>query len=180
MYQVSKKFGHDMGLSACFRQHRATHSHCRFLHGYALAVELVFEAETLDARNWVIDFGRFEHVKQFLRDTFDHKMLIAEDDPMKDELCSLAGLGCADHVVMPNVGCEAFAQYIYENVKTWLGLYEELKDRVYLVCVRVSEHGANSAAYAETLPMAALINATTLSDGDAVFVHGLQEPEEQE
>lgn len=179
MYQVSKKFGHDMGLSACFRQHRATHSHCQYLHGYALAVELVFEAETLDVRNWVIDFGRFDHIKQFLRNTFDHKLLVAEDDPQKDMLCSLAGLGCADCVVLPDVGCEAFAKYIYENVAKWLTLFEELKDRVYLVCVRVSEHGANSASYAETIPMAALVDISTLEDKNSVFMHGLKEGDEE-
>ena len=37
----SKKYGHERGLSAAFRQWRAV-SHCRFMHGYSLEFEFVF------------------------------------------------------------------------------------------------------------------------------------------
>ena len=56
-YQSTKQFGQDLGLSCCFRQWRAE-SHCNQLHGYAIAIRLVFEAEELDVRRWVVDFGR--------------------------------------------------------------------------------------------------------------------------
>ena len=35
MYRSSKTYGHEIGLSAAFRQWRAQ-SHCRLIHGYAL------------------------------------------------------------------------------------------------------------------------------------------------
>lgn len=154
MYQVVKTYGHDIGLSAIFRQHRATHSHCRWLHGYALAVSLTFESEELDDRNWVIDYGGLKPVKEWLQMSFDHKLCVAEDDPHKDDLCMLAGLDLADPLVMPSVGCEGFARYIYDHVSEWLRALA-LSNNPRLVSVRVSEHGANSAIYeARTSPNA--------------------------
>ncbi len=145
MYGSSKTYGHEIGLSACFRQHRAD-SHCRFLHGYALAVTFRFESRELDVRNWVVDFGGMKSLRTMLEDTFDHTLLVAEDDPFKDELCGLQGLGLARVVVVPATGGEAFARMIYEVAEQWL------KDagfapRCRLVSVEVKEHGANGATY---------------------------------
>jgi 6-pyruvoyltetrahydropterin/6-carboxytetrahydropterin synthase len=144
-YRSTKTFGHDLGLSACFRQWRATHSHCRHLHGYALAVTLVFEADSLDDRRWVVDFGGLKAVKAWLSATFDHKTLVAHDDPELETFRALHAAGLVDLVVVPHVGCEAFAERVAGFVTTWLeGVCE---DRVRLVSVEVREHGANSAVY---------------------------------
>jgi 6-pyruvoyltetrahydropterin/6-carboxytetrahydropterin synthase len=149
MYQVVKTYGHDLGLSAVFRQHRATHSHCRFLHGYALSISFLFESETLDARNWTIDFGALKPIKEWLQSVFDHKLLIADDDPELDHLTYLGQLCVADVLVVPRVGCEGFAEFIHDHVAEWL-VTEQLSPRVRLAEVRVSEHGANSAIYRPT------------------------------
>jgi len=144
-YQSTKQFGHDLGLSCCFRQWRAE-SHCNQLHGYAIAVKLVFEAEELDVRNWVVDFGSLKSLKQMLVDTFDHKLLVAEDDPDKDEICALAGMGIADVIVVPAVGCEKFAEYVFGATEVWLQS-NGYTPRVKLISAEVREHGANSAIY---------------------------------
>lgn len=143
-YQVTKYYGHDLGLSAAFRQWRAN-SHCSFLHGYALAVTLVFEASELDDRNWVIDFGSLKPIKQFLETTFDHKTLVASSDPLLAKFEELNELGIIDLVVVPEVGCEKFAELVYQFVDEWL-FTSEMKPRVWLSKVEVSEHGANSAS----------------------------------
>lgn len=145
MYKSTKTFGHELGLSCCFRQHRAD-SHCSLLHGYALAIHIEFGAEELDARNWVVDFGSLKPLKGILEDNFDHKLLVAEDDPMKAELCQLAGLGLAEVIVMPKVGCEAFAEMIFQVADQWLR-DAGYGDRVNVCSVEVREHGANSAIY---------------------------------
>lgn len=147
MYLSTKTFGHELGLSAAFRQWRATHSHCRFIHGYALAIRLEFEAESLDARNWVMDFGGLKNVKQWLQDHFDHKLLVAEDDPELPILLELEKRGLAEIILVPAVGCEAFAKLIYDYVNKWLGSHPQHSERVYLRSVEVKEHGANSAIY---------------------------------
>ena len=64
-YQSTKTYGNDRGLSCCFRQWRAD-SHCNLLHGYSLGFRFVFEADTLDERNWVYDFGDCKWIKEFL------------------------------------------------------------------------------------------------------------------
>jgi 6-pyruvoyltetrahydropterin/6-carboxytetrahydropterin synthase len=57
VYRSIKTYGHNEGLSCCFRQWRATHSHCRLIHGYALAFKLVFATRELDERNGVSILG---------------------------------------------------------------------------------------------------------------------------
>lgn len=142
-YRSTKTYGHDIGLSACFRQWRAE-SHCRLLHGYALAVHFEFEAAALDARNWVVDFGSLKSLKGWLESTFDHTLLVAEDDPNRADLERLGALGVANVVVVPACGCEAFAHMIFEATQVWL-TDNGYAPRVRLAEVHVREHGANSA-----------------------------------
>lgn len=148
-FRSTKTYGHDLGLSCAFRQWRAEHSHCQFLHGYALSVTLTFEApvpgvQGLDERSWVMDFGGLSEVKALLFDTFDHKTLVAMDDPEFEVFQKMQQAGVVDLVIMPRVGCEAFAQEVYDMVDLWLRFKEY---DVKLVSVEVREHGANSATY---------------------------------
>ena len=140
-YQVIKTYGNETGHSCAFRQWRAN-SHCNLIHGYALGFEITFEAEELDDRNWVIDFGDLGVLKQYLKNTFDHTTVIAEDDPMMKFFVELENEGLVDLRVMSNVGCEAFAQEVYEFCRE---RYES--QRVSVKSVRVFEHGANSAVF---------------------------------
>lgn len=148
VHQSTKTYCHNLGLSCCFRQWRAT-SHCNKLHGYAIQVALVFEAEDTDERNWVVDFGGLKNIKQFLEDTFDHKTIVAKDDPAYDHFEAMNLYGLIDMITLPNVGCEAFAEHIYGYVDRWLGnVYQpEDRTRVRLRSVEVREHGGNSALY---------------------------------
>lgn len=145
MFLVTKTYGHDLGLSACFRQPQAQ-SHCRFLHGYPLSFKFTFSAEVLDKNNWVIDFGGLKPVKKFLEDNFDHKLIIAEDDPQFDDLVKLAELRLASINILPAVGCEAFAQFVFKEISNWMMIAGHYP-RVNLVEVEVREHGGNSAIY---------------------------------
>jgi 6-pyruvoyltetrahydropterin/6-carboxytetrahydropterin synthase len=145
-YISTKTYGHEVGLSCAFRQWRATHSHCRFLHGYAVSVRLEFETQELDARNWVVDFGGLKDLKRKLEDTFDHKTVVAHDDPQMDWFHRGHELGLLDLVILDDVGCERFAEHVYQLAANWLkGNGYAPRCRVSLVEVR--EHGANSAIY---------------------------------
>ena len=141
----TKTFGHDLGISCAFRQWEAE-SHCRFIHGYALAFEFCFAAEELDVRNWVVDFGGLKGLKAILEDTFDHKLVVAEDDPQLNYFKQGEELGVLDLVIVPAGGCEKFAQMVYEVTEQWL-LDAGFAPRCRLVSVQVKEHGANSAIY---------------------------------
>ena len=48
LYRSTKLYDHNEGLSCCFRQWRAEHSHCQQVHGYALAFRFVFATDRLD------------------------------------------------------------------------------------------------------------------------------------
>ena len=143
-YQSTKTYGHEIGLSCCFRQHRAQ-SHCHLLHGYSLGVKFVFEADQLEG-GWVVDFGGLKSLKKMLEDTFDHTLLVAEDDPARVALQDLQTLGLARVVMVESTGCEAFSELIYNCAEQWL-TDAGFSPRCKLVSVEVREHGANSAIY---------------------------------
>ena len=141
-YYSTKTYDHNEGLSCAFRQWRAKDSHCRWIHGYALAVKFTFVCKELDDRNWVQDFGGLKEIKQWLKHTFDHTLCIAEDDPELETFKGLEDLDLVDLRIMPAVGCEKFAEYIYNHVSKIVN-----EDRKWLESVEVREHGANSAIY---------------------------------
>jgi len=140
----TKTYNHNIGLSCAFRQWRAKHSHCRFIHGYALSVRLNFKGQ-LNDRNWVYDFGDLKFVKEFLQNTFDHKTVVAEDDPELETFKQLEEKGLIQLVILPHVGCEKFAEYICKQIAPTIQVNSN--ERVKLMSVEVREHSGNSAIY---------------------------------
>jgi 6-pyruvoyltetrahydropterin/6-carboxytetrahydropterin synthase len=170
-YLSTKTYGNDRGLSCCFRQWRATHSHCSTLHGYSIGIKLIFESETLDDKNWVMDFGGLKLFKEWADHMFDHTVVVAQDDPMLDffkHMNEIVDSNSKNHLskipyergalcdlrIVEGVGCEMFAKLCYDEMSRIL---EELKQGstgrypvnagVRLVSAEVFEHGANSAIY---------------------------------
>lgn len=147
----TKMYGTDRGLSCCFRQWRSTHSHCAQLHGYAIGVKLVFECESLDECNWVMDFGGLKEIKNWLEQMFDHTMCIAIDDPLLTFWQEMATNPDTAHAinlrVVPAVGCERFAELIFDYVTQYFNEHRStlLNPTVQLKSVEVFEHGANSS-----------------------------------
>ena len=111
-YQVIKTYGNETGHSCAFRQWRAD-SHCNLIHGYALGFEITFEAEELDDRNWVIDFGDLGVLKKWLKEMFDHTTVVAFDDPHLELFEDLNNKNLINLRLLENVGCEAFAETVY-------------------------------------------------------------------
>ena len=139
---ASKKYGHERGLSAAFRQWRAS-SHCRFMNGYSFEFEFEFGSNKLDENNWVVDFGSLKDLEVWLRQTFDHKTLVATDDPEYSYYEEMHQKGIIDMVSVDSTGCEMFAKMAMEFssdliVKLYGG-------RCWVESVTVREHGANSA-----------------------------------
>jgi 6-pyruvoyltetrahydropterin/6-carboxytetrahydropterin synthase len=147
VYRSTKTYDHNEGLSCCFRQWRAEHSHCQRIHGYALAFHFVFATETLDENNWCLDFGGLKQVRAWLHEMFDHTVLVSADDPMFHEFERLDDLGLVKMRVMPSVGCEAVARYVFEQVGKMVA--DETGGRVHVESVEVREHSGNSAIYQE-------------------------------
>ena len=138
----SKKYGHERGLSAAFRQWRAE-SHCRFMHGYSLEFEFVFGTHELDENNWVVDFGGLKELESWLRSNFDHKTLVASDDPNYSFFEDMHENGIIDMVTVEGTGCEMFAKIAMEYAKELI--LNITQGRCWVESVSVREHGANSA-----------------------------------
>jgi 6-pyruvoyltetrahydropterin/6-carboxytetrahydropterin synthase len=145
MHLCEKHYPHSLGLSAAFRQWKAT-SHCRFIHGYALAFTFKFEAADLDNTNWVMDFGNLKPVKQWLELKFDHKLCVALDDPFAEHFRELERLGVVQIEYMDNVGCEAFAKMAGEFCLRYLRT-SGASPRVRLVSIWCAEHDGNRAGW---------------------------------
>ena len=141
-YVLSKNYK-ELG-SVVFRQAKAS-NHCSRLHGYALSFYFEFEAETLDACHWVMNFGGFRELKDFLEDNFDHTMLVARDDPEIDTLVQLGRKGLAKVVVLEKTGCEAIADYLYDYVNAVFLQASGQQARVWCCKVEVREKDSNRA-----------------------------------
>ena len=137
----TKTYGNDRGLSCCFRQWRSTHSHCSLLHGYSIGIKLTFESDTLDDRNWVMDFGGLEAFKAWAEYMFDHTTLIAKDDPhlrffetmntlidldavdINSDIPNQRGAVC-DLRIVDAVGCEKFSELAYKTMQNILETFQ--------------------------------------------------------
>ena len=150
MYRVTKTYGNEKGLSCAFRQWRAE-SHCRLINGYSLGFKITFEAKELDKRNWVYDFGDMKFIKEFLEENFDHVFAVAKDDPERKALEGSNSVikDIANVRILNNVGCEAFAEYVFDYVAK--EIQERSKERVRVVSVECFEHGSNSAIFGSKL-----------------------------
>lgn len=142
---ISTKTYRQIGPVA-YRQWRAD-SHCNLIHGYALSFHLEFEADTLDARNWVMDFGGLKPLKGLLEEWFDHTLLVATDDPQREQLMRLGDVGLAKITEVEKTGCEGIADFLYEYINTiFLPTYgKEFAERVWCCKVEVRETDSNMA-----------------------------------
>jgi 6-pyruvoyltetrahydropterin/6-carboxytetrahydropterin synthase len=152
MFQATKLFD---GFSCVFRQWKAEGTHCRFLHGYGVSFRVWFEGEP-DERNWVWDFGGMKRAngtidgmnpKAWMDYMFDHTTIIAEDDPGIGGFKTMDQLGIIQLRIIPAVGAEQFAKYIFEKLNTFV--QEETSGRVKVARVEFMEHSKNTAIYEE-------------------------------
>jgi 6-pyruvoyltetrahydropterin/6-carboxytetrahydropterin synthase len=144
-YYSTKTYGHNIGLSAVFRQPNADHSHCHLLHGYSLAFTFTFGCDELDNKNWAVDFGGLKPLKAWLEDSFDHKLCLDFRDPHKELFYDLQQKDLCEVREFDGVGAEKFAQHAFEFADRLIR--EKTNDRCYCVRVECAEHGANSAIY---------------------------------
>ena len=152
MFTSTKVFD---GFSCCFRQWKATTTHCQYLHGYGVSFKVWFEGD-LDERNWVWDFGGMKRAKtkidgkspkEWMDYMFDHTVIVAEDDPYVNTLLQLDNANIAQVRIVPATGAEKFAEFIFNKLNPFV--QEETNGRVKVGQVEFMEHGKNSAIYTE-------------------------------
>ena len=129
--------------SCAFRQWKAD-SHCKYIHGYRLVAKFWFGCDSLDYRNWVVDFGGLKELKQVLEKQFDHTLCVSADDPLLEQFKALHVSGAADLRIMEKgVGIERTAEWCFDIADAHVrGI---TKNRCWVERVEVWEHEKNSA-----------------------------------
>lgn len=112
-YTSTKEY-HD-AFPCAYRQWKAD-SHCNQIHGYSFTIRLYFGSDTLDVRNWIVDYGGLRPLKKQLEEWFDHTLLLASDDPHYDDIKKLQELGIAKITEVERTGCEGIADFVYKYI----------------------------------------------------------------
>ena len=85
--------------------------------------------------------------KEWMDYMFDHTLIVAKDDPYADGFKAMGEHGLAQVRILPAVGAEQFAKYIFEKLNTFV--QEETNGRVKVARVEFMEHNKNTAIYEE-------------------------------
>ena len=85
---------------------------CRHPHGHNAVAEIEIQADALDARNMVADFGDIKRiVKGWVDREIDHRMILRHDDPL---VTSLQALGEPVYLLDSNPTVERIAQLLFD------------------------------------------------------------------
>ena len=146
-------------FSVALRQHKAQHSHCCLLHGYAFKFKVWFASNEsdidtqLDDMNWIVDFGGFKPqpvgngLKAWLDYMFDHTTLIEKDDPMLDLFQQMEQMNLLHLRVMDKMGAESMAKLVYDKFNDVLSKTDA--GRCKVIKVECFENDKNSAIFEE-------------------------------
>ena len=143
-YKSSKRFG---PITTGHRQWRDK-GHCSYVHGYGRYVRLTFEATELDERGWVMDFGGLKDVKSWIESEWDHRTLIAADDPAIPELKTLEEVGGINLNILPEgylPGIEESCRYLYDKLNPVI--QRKTNNRVEITRVEIWETEKNQGEY---------------------------------
>lgn len=120
---------------------------CSFVHGYKLQAKFWFECQSLDDKNWVVDFGGLGDLKKELQNQFDHTLTIDKQDPLLPLFEELHKQGGCDLRVMDGVGIEKVSEWCFNTANNYIKHTTE--GRCWVSKVEVWEHDKNSAIYTE-------------------------------
>ena len=143
-FKSSKRFG---PITTGHRQWRDK-GHCSYVHGYGRYVRLTFEATELDERGWVMDFGDLRGVKNWIEDEWDHRTLIASDDPVIPESKALEKVGGINLNILPEgylPGIEESCRYLYDKLNPII--QRKTNNRVEITRVEIWETEKNQGEY---------------------------------
>ena len=132
-------------------RHWKAGTHCAYIHGYARSTEITIGCDVLDERGWVIDLGGLRDIRKFLEAAWDHRLLVADDDPLLADLRTLEAKGALSLNVMDSTkgwspALEGSCQYIYDHAQPIV--HAASKGRARIVKIEIWEKGDNRAAVA--------------------------------
>lgn len=150
-YTMTKDFGEFP-----FGHRQPKHlGHCAFIHGHNWRFSLTLGCNRLDEQGFIFDFGQFGELKEWLKDMFDHTLLIQSDDPQRDFLVRTLtpdpsdGERLADIRLVPSCSCEGVAALFYRAAEGFVTNYDRDNRGLRVLSVTVFEDNKNSASYSE-------------------------------
>ena len=107
MYSVTKK------IEFCYGHRLLDYDGmCKHPHGHNAVAEIEIQADSLDARNMVADFGDIKRVvKGWVDRELDHRMILRRDDPLVQ---CLQSLGEPVYLLESNPTVERIARLVYD------------------------------------------------------------------
>ena len=117
--------------------------HCRFIHGHNWAFEFEFICSEKDECGFVVDFGGLKALKQWLDDTFDHKLVLNADDPLLHQINAAQVLTGDAVLTIPDCSCEGLAEFVAQHANRIVQAFTG--HRVAVRRVTVFEDSKNSA-----------------------------------
>jgi 6-pyruvoyltetrahydropterin/6-carboxytetrahydropterin synthase len=107
MYSVTKK------IEFCYGHRLLDYDGmCKHPHGHNAVAEVEIQADSLDARNMVADFGDIKRVvKGWVDRELDHRMILRRDDPL---VPCLQSLGEPVYLLESNPTVERIARLVYD------------------------------------------------------------------
>jgi len=95
-----------------------------------------------------MDFGDLKDVKKWIEAEWDHRVLIASDDPLLPQLKELESHGGILLNVLPDgyyPGIEESCRYLYDMISPMI--QKKTNNRVEITRVEIWEHENNSGEY---------------------------------
>jgi 6-pyruvoyltetrahydropterin/6-carboxytetrahydropterin synthase len=133
MYSVTKK------IEFCYGHRLLDYDGmCKHPHGHNAVAEVEIQADSLDARNMVADFGDIKRVvKGWVDRELDHRMILRRDDPL---VPCLQSLGEPVYLLESNPTVERIARLVYDISR---------EQGLHVVRVTVWETPTSWATYSE-------------------------------
>ena len=124
-------------------------------------------------------------LKSELKNLFDHKVVIAQDDPQRELFNKLSEAGVCELTVMESVGCERFAEVALRRANEYVNRLSN--GSVECVKCEVYEHADNSAIFQTNLVNVKDGSSDVVNDPytatDSIEVelsHSINEPQEEQ
>lgn len=154
MFKSTKRFGpistNHRNWHALTNPNRDSRK-CGRVHGYSRYVEFIFVGD-YDQQQWVVDFGNLRDIKKIIEDTWDHKTLIASDDPGLMDLKDAESKGLLDLSIVDvsnglewGPGIEGSCKWLFDISSPII--FEKTNGLAAIESIRIWEHEINSAMY---------------------------------
>lgn len=148
MHAVKTKL---MSFSAAHRLIKGYQGKCRNLHGHNYVVFVTLAAQTLDAHDFVVDFGDIKrHFEGWIRENWDHSTIISDlDQPLIDFVTN----DQQKHYIIPdgkNTTVEVLCEYLYNQLKLLVTHHlDHAGTEVELIDVEIWETSSSCARFSE-------------------------------